>query len=107
MTEDDIRKAIACLSEYIKVLTIAETGNSIDSILNRIEVCAMRDGIKAFVLDPWNEIDHNRPAKLSETEYISQTLSRLRNFARIKNLACFVVAHPTKLQKDPKTGLIL
>ena len=45
-----------------------------------------------------------RTDQVTETEYISQVLSRLRNFARIKNVACFIVAHPTKLQKDPKNG---
>ena len=57
-----------------------------------------------MILDPWNELEHNRPAGLSETEYISQTLSKVRRFARINDVHVWIVAHPTKLQKDRDTG---
>lgn len=102
MTQDEVVKAISELSEFLRILTITETGNGIDGILSRIEVCAIRDKIRAFVLDPWNEIEHSRPSKMTETEYISSVLSRLRNFSRLHGLACFIVAHPTKLQKNLK-----
>lgn len=52
-----------------------------------------------LVLDPYNEFDHSRPATLSETEYISQFLSLLRQFARDLDVHIWLVAHPTKLQK--------
>ena len=41
---------------------------------------------------------------MTETEYISRVLSRLRQFARRTATWVGVVAHPTKLQKDPRTG---
>ena len=57
------------------------------------------------VIDPWNEMDHARPQNLSETEYISQTLSMIRQFARDWDLHIWLVAHPTKLQKN-KDGTV-
>ena len=59
-----------------------------------------RRGIRGVVLDPWNEIDHTRAGAISETEYISQSLSKLRAFARGHGVHLWIVAHPTKLQKE-------
>lgn len=52
-----------------------------------------------IILDPYNEFDHSRPPNMSETEYISQFLSLLRQFARDYDVHVWLVAHPTKLQK--------
>ena len=56
--------------------------------------------MRGVVLDPWNEIDHSRLGGLSETEYISQSLSKLRAFTRACGVHLWIVAHPTKLQKE-------
>lgn len=57
-------------------------------------------GIRGFVIDPWNEIDHSRVAQFSETEHISQCLSSIRKFARECQVHVWVVAHPAKLYKE-------
>jgi twinkle protein len=54
----------------------------------------------AIVIDPYNELDHRRPSGLTETEYISQMLSQFRHWARDNNIHLFLIAHPTKLQKN-------
>jgi twinkle protein len=53
-----------------------------------------------LVIDPWNELDHLRPQSLSETEYISQSLTALRNWARAAKVHVWLVAHPQKLRRD-------
>jgi len=55
---------------------------------------------KAMVIDPWNEMDHYRPAGLSETEYISRTLTDLRRMSREFKVHLFLVAHPKMMNKD-------
>lgn len=57
-------------------------------------------GKRGLVIDPWNELEHNRPAGLSETEYISQQLSLVRNWARANNVHVWIVAHPQKMRRD-------
>jgi len=52
------------------------------------------------IIDPWNELDHMRPRDLTETEYISRTLTRVRNWARDQNVAVFIVAHPAKQRRE-------
>jgi twinkle protein len=59
-----------------------------------------REVKKGLVIDPWNELEHLRPKELSETEYISQTLSRIRGWARASSVHVWIVAHPQKLRRD-------
>ena len=40
---------------------------------------------------------------MTETEYISYFMARLRKFARQNGVLVFLVAHPTKLKKDERT----
>lgn len=53
-----------------------------------------------IVIDPWNELEHRRPTHQSETEYISETLATVRQFAREWNIHVFMVAHPRILHRD-------
>lgn len=56
---------------------------------------------RGLVIDPWNELEHQRPGNMSETEYISATLSTIRQWAREFEVHVWIVAHPMKLQKRP------
>lgn len=84
--------------EFAKVPSLAEVFETCVEQINewRENGSGQKVGI---VLDPYNEFDHSRPANLSETEYISQFLSLLRQFARDWDVHVWLVAHPTKLQK--------
>jgi len=52
------------------------------------------------VIDPWNQLEHYRPANLNETEYVSQTLSAVIERVRMYGIHLWLVAHPAKQQKD-------
>ena len=54
---------------------------------------------RGLIIDPWNELSHHRPEKLSETEYVSATLSGVRMWARETNTHVWIVAHPQKLRR--------
>jgi twinkle protein len=54
---------------------------------------------RGLVIDPWNELEHWRPGGLSETEYVSQTLSFVRNWARHNGVHVWIVAHPQKVPR--------
>ncbi len=58
----------------------------------------MRYGINWYVLDPWNKLDHQYEGQ--ETAYISRALDEISNFNKKNNVHGFVVAHPTKMEKD-------
>ena len=98
MTMEDKNKAVAFLDEHFVFLHPELP--TVDVLIERLKSIVKRRGVRGVVLDPWNEIDHSRLSGLSETEYISQSLSRLRAFTRACGVHLWIVAHPTKLQKD-------
>jgi twinkle protein len=55
------------------------------------------------VLDPWNTLDHERGG-MNETDYISRVLTDVTKLARSTKSHVWLVAHPTKIPKDPKDG---
>lgn len=73
---------------------------SLDAILDVARQLVKRKGIRGLVIDPWNEVEHVCPVNMSETNYISQCLSKIRRFARNHGVHVWIIAHPTKLFKD-------
>jgi len=96
----DLEEAMSFLKGNISFIMPPEDEMNLDKILELARVAVYRDGIQGLVIDPWNEIDHARPSGMTETEYISQALSRIRRFVRYYDLHIWVVAHPVKLFKD-------
>ena len=60
----------------------------------------LKSAKRGLVIDPWNELEHWRPSNLSETEYISKTLSYIRNWARKTGVHVWIVAHPQKMRRE-------
>jgi twinkle protein len=77
-----------------------ESDYSLDSILLSIKQLVRKKGIKAFVIDAWNKLDHQYTA--NETKYISEQLDKITRFCELNKVHCFLVAHPTKIRKDDK-----
>lgn len=72
---------------------------SLDEIMSRAQALVFRKGTRVLVIDPWNEVEHARPQGMTEAEYVSESLMRLRWFARKHELLLIVVAHPRLLEK--------
>lgn len=51
-----------------------------------------------IILDPWNYLEHRRPANMSETEYVSEVLSNVIEHVRNYYVHMWLVAHPAKQQ---------
>lgn len=77
---------------------------TIDALLEQGRQLVAQHGIRGMVLDPWNEIEHVRESGISETEYISLALTKIRKFARDNGVHVWVVAHPAKLYKEKDSG---
>lgn len=91
-------KAKAWMSEHFYLM--APDKPTLDNVLESAKQLVRRHGINGLVIDPWNEIEHERDGGISETEYISQSLTKIRLFARKYGVHVFIVAHPAKLQKN-------
>ena len=99
MSSQDLMAAGSWVDKHFFFILPDEDNLSIDEVLSLARILVFREGIKGLVIDPWNELDHNRPMGITETEYISQALTKIRRFARANGVHVWVVAHPTKLQK--------
>jgi len=102
MTHDEMIDAMAKIEKNFAFIKTSETEFTPRHIADEAapfldQTTAMP---KAMIIDPWNEMDHYRPAGLSETEYISRVLTELRRFARDYKTHLFLVAHPMKMAKD-------
>jgi twinkle protein len=89
--------------EYIKnnfYFIFPEDDMSADNILAKAKHLVKKRGIKAFVIDPYNKIEHLMERGESETNYISRFLDKLTMFARTNNVLVFLVAHPRKMGKN-------
>lgn len=59
-----------------------------------------KDLKNGLVIDPWNELEHWRPQNMSETEYVSHSLSTVRQWARERRVHVWIVAHPQKMRRE-------
>lgn len=72
---------------------------TLDAVLGLARILVRRYGIQGLVIDPWNELDHSQAGD-REVSYLSQALTKIRRFARLHGVHVWIVAHPTKMQKD-------
>ena len=82
---------------------LPEEGYRVETILEKAETLVRRKGIRVFILDPYNCLEHQIPSGQSETQYIGEFLEKLRSFARRRQVLVVLAAHPTKMKKDPLT----
>jgi twinkle protein len=68
----------------------------LDYFLERCRVAVMRDGVRVVILDPWNELEHKSRHGETETQYIGRALRAIKRFAKVHDVAFWIVAHPTK-----------
>ncbi len=94
----ELKYAIDYCSENFYFIN-PEEDFSINSILSRVKELIKRKGIKSFVIDAWNKLDHIRGNK-DKSDYISETLDIITKFCERNLVHCFLVAHPKKMGKD-------
>jgi len=113
MSADEMHLALSLVNRhfgFIRPLEGREQVQSLDWVVDQaVAEIAIHRRIGenynyGIVLDPWNEVEHQRGIQFSETEYISHALSYLRRAAREVPFHAWIVAHPRILQKD-KSGV--
>lgn len=90
------------VDQHFYFINIQQIDATMDGILKKAEELVKRKGIKGLIINPWNCLEHKVPFGYSETQYISEELTRLINFLQKFGLHGFLVAHPTKMQKNQK-----
>jgi len=104
MSVTQFEEAIYLTDEYFSFINISQADVTIHGILDKLNEMVLRTGIKGIIIDPWNYIEHMIPGGYTETQYISECLTKIKAFCLKYMVHVFLVAHPTKLQKDKSTG---
>lgn len=99
MDKSDIDSGIKLMTRYFNFIMPENDDLTVDNILAKAKMSIFRSGIKGLVIDPWNEVEHNYYG-LTETQYISRELTKIRRFARLNGVHIWVVAHPRNLVKS-------
>lgn len=98
--DEDIGVAIKIINENFFFLDALEDEITLESILSQTKILIETKNIDALIIDPWNEIELDRPSNISESDFVGKCLRMSRKFARRYNIHLFIIAHPTKLMKN-------
>tara|TARA_R110002020_G_scaffold56890_1_gene156980 strand:+ start:639 stop:2399 length:1761 start_codon:yes stop_codon:yes gene_type:complete len=97
--EPTLNNSINELSTYINLIVDNDKDEvTMDYLFERIRTLVFRKGIKAVIIDPWNEIEHTIGSR--EDIYLAKMLRKIKRFIRKYDLSFWLVAHPKNPQKD-------
>jgi twinkle protein len=99
MTQHERDTAFQWVKEHFLFIdSQGEEPNTLDSILDRARVAVKRMGVRGLIIDPYNYIDLNRD-NTTETEAISNMLTRVQKFCKAHDVHTFFIAHPSKINR--------
>ena len=99
MDEEELLDAYDWIAQHFFFIRAEDESPTIDWCLEACVSAVLRYGVNVVVLDPYNEFDHKRPSGMTETEYVSQMMSKLKRFAQTYSVHVFFVAHPAKMRR--------
>jgi twinkle protein len=112
MSEDQKRDADQWINDkFLFVQQEEGVDMTLDWVLERFTTAVARCHAQVLVIDPWNEISvSDQPDGWTTEQFISQSLRRIKQFARAHNVTVIIVAHPRKMARNrdgkiPKPGL--
>jgi hypothetical protein len=104
MSEAELHSALAWVNDHFFFIRADDEAPTIDWILERAAAAVARYGVRGLIIDPYNEIEAKRPPTMSETEYVSQLLGKVKRFAQTRGVHVWFVAHPAKMLRSARSG---
>lgn len=98
MTREDVINVSEWLKSRLTMIVCDSEDESPNMrwLLERSRDAVLRDGTTDILLDPWNEVDHSRPERMSETDYIGRSLQQWKAFCLRHGTNVWIIAHPAK-----------
>lgn len=103
ITKEEILKYKKWANE--KIYLTGSEGDKIpdwDWLISKFKEQMYSFGVDIFVIDAFNKVMLPKGNKL---EAINEVLTKLTHFAQSNNVIVFLIAHPTKMQKNQETNL--
>lgn len=91
--------AVNFVNQHFYFININKVDVTLQGILDKAKELVLRKGIKGLLIDPWNYIEHKGGKGQTETQYVSDCLTKIKAFAATHNIHIFLVAHPLKMPK--------
>jgi twinkle protein len=100
MSEADLQRAMEWVADHFFLIRFDDEAPTNEAILDKAQAAVFRHGIRGLVIDPYNETEHQRPSNMTETEYVSQLLGKVKRFAQHHGVHVWFVAHPAKMPRE-------
>ncbi|KAI4371845.1 hypothetical protein MLD38_010146 [Melastoma candidum] len=98
MSPDEFQQGMQWLNDTFYLIRCEDDSlPSIKWALDLAKSALLSHGVRGLVIDPYNELDHQRSSSQTETEYVSQMLTLIRRFAQHHACHVWFVAHPRQL----------
>ena len=105
MTDSEKAAADAWIDDSFRFIVPSDDDfTNLEWLFEKMAAAVIRHGINVIVIDPWNELDHDRPNGMTLTEYVGSAIRQFKAFAKKYAVHVMVVAHPAKMlrMKDGK-----
>lgn len=107
MPKHELGRAMEFVNEHFYFLNQNAIKTTVDNTLEKAGELVVRKGINGFLHDPWNRTEHKKEKEQDKLEYLNSSLVKFYTHAKINELFSIIVAHPTKIEKDKRTGKYL
>lgn len=105
-TREEVQRADEWIQRSFTFVSPSYDDNAnFDWLVQRLATSVVQDEVDVIVIDPWNEIEHDRPRDMTLTEYVSACIKRLKQFSKRFNVTVIVVAHPAKMNPRDEVTL--
>ncbi len=103
MSREEYKAAWEWVKKHFIFVNAAADSITATRILQECKEANKAQRINGLILDPWSEMDEDRPSDSTETDFIKVSLKNIRKFCRAETIHTIILAHPTKPSRS-KTG---
>jgi twinkle protein len=100
MSRAELVQAMSFIDKHFFFIESKDAVPDIDMIIDVSKSSVMKHGVRGIIIDPFNEVSAKRAGNQREDEHIRDFISKCKQFARNYSCTMWVVAHPTKMQKE-------
>ena len=104
MSKDELKDAMNWIHRHFYFIETREHIPNAQRILDIAKGSIRKFGVNGLVIDPYNEVDASRRGSVREDEHIRDFISKCKRFCKVHDITTWVVAHPTKMQKQEGGG---
>lgn len=106
-TDTDIAEADRWIDKHFTfIVPDVDTDDlvTLEWVIARVRAAITQHGANMVIIDPWNELDHDRPQGMSLTEYTGFAIKKFKKLAKEYMVHITIVAHPAKMEKNKDGG---